>query len=150
MEKYIIVVANQMEPKSTVLLSMIQMPLISVWALAILIFAVFRKIIRTVLRSKYNDFSTIFLNTFGLSFGTAGDSANASLVSSSENLLIWFLSVFAMLASLLCSGMLFTEFSTSLLIPRINSLQDLGNNPHIEIWMPREFDISAKTWLQQQ
>lgn len=150
MEQYIIVVANQMERKSTVFLSMMQMPLISVWALAILIFAVFRKIFRFVLQTKYNDFSTIFLNTFGLSFGTAGDSANASLVSSSENLLIWFLSVFAVLASLLCSGMLFTEFSTSQLIPTINSLEDLGKNPQIDIWMPREFDISTKTWLQQQ
>lgn len=148
MDKYIIVVPNQMDRKSTLFLSIIQMPLISVWALAILIFAIFRKIIRSVLKTKYNDFSAIFFNTFGISFGAT--SANSSLVSSSENLTIWFLSLFAMLASLLCSGMLFTEFSTSLIMPSINSLNDLAKNPHIEIWMPKEFDISIKTWLQQQ
>lgn len=150
MENYVIVVPNKLERKTKLLISILEMPLISVWAFAIIIFSIFRKILRTVLKSKYNDFSSIFLNTFGLSFGTAGDSANSKMISSSEQLLIWFLSVFAMLASNLCSGMLFTEFSTSLLMPSINSLVDLGRNPHIEIWIPAEFDISTIAWLQPQ
>lgn len=149
-EKYMIVVPNTLERKSTLLLSIAQMPLFSVWALAIIIFAVFRKILRSVLNTRYNDFSIILLNTFGLSFGTAGESANSNLISSSEQLLLWFLSLFAMLASNLCSGMLFAEFSTSVLTPSINCLADLGKNSHIEIFMPHEFDNSTETWLQQQ
>lgn len=102
------------------------------------------------MKSKYNDFGSIFFNTFGLSFGTAGDSANTTLVSSSEQLLLWFLSVFAMLASILCSGMFFQEFFTSVLKPSINSLADLGNNPQIEIWMPSDIDIKSQNWIKQQ
>lgn len=150
MEKFIIVVPNQVQRKLTFFVSFLQMPLINVWALAIIIFTIFRKILRSVLKTKYNEFSSILFNTFGLSFGTAGGSANTIHISSSEKLLIWFLSLFAMLASMLCNGWIFTEFATSLLVPSINSLDDLGKNPNIEIWMPSDFDDSTETWLQQQ
>lgn len=148
MEKYIIVVHNKLERKLTQFLSILEMPLISVWAFAILIFSICRKILRSVLKSKYNEFSSIFFNTFGLTFGTAGGSNNTTLISGSEQLLLWFLSLFAIMANILCSGMLFKEFSTSLLMPSINSLDDLGKNPNMEVLMPTEFDIGTESWLQ--
>lgn len=150
MEKYIIVVLNKLERKLTLFLSVLEMPLISVWTIAIIIFAFLRKVLRSVLNSEYKHFGTIFLYTFGLSFGTAGNSNYTTHTSSSERLLLSFLSIFAMLAGILYSGMLFNEFSTSLLVPSINSLEDLGKNPHIEIWMPLEFDNSTETLLQHK
>lgn len=149
-EKFIIVVPNLVQRKSTLFLSILQMPLLNVWALAIIIFSIFRQILRSVLKSKSHDFNSILLNTFGLTFGTAGSSANTTKISNSEQILIWFLSLFGMLASVLCSGMLFQEFVTSSLISSINSLADLGKNAHIEIWMPEDFDNSTETWLQEQ
>lgn len=102
------------------------------------------------MKSKRNDFGLLVLNTFGLSFGLAGESANTSLISKSEKLLLWFLSLFAMLASILCSGLLFTEYATSLRMPKINSLADLSKNPQLEIWMPLDFHNRTEDWLKQQ
>lgn len=149
-DKFIIVVPNLLERKSILIWSIIQMPLISVWALGILFFSTCRKIIRTILKTRNNHFSAILLNTFGLSFGTAGETKSTSQISSSEHLLLWFLSIFAMFASILFSGMLFLEFSTSTLVPSINSLEDLGKFPHIDIWLPTRFDANTETWLNQQ
>lgn len=150
MENFVIVVPNKVQRKSTFFQSILQMPLISVWAFTIIIFTIFRKIIRSVMQSENNYFNAILLNTLGLTFGTAGESTNTTLICSSEQLLIWFLSLCAMMASNLCSGLLFTEFVTSVQTPSINSLADLGKNSHIEIYMPSDFDKSTETWLQQQ
>lgn len=150
LEKYTLVVPNLLRRKSALFLSILQMPLLSVWAVAIILFAIFRKIIRSVQKSKFYDFGEIFFNTFALSFGTAGQSANTTLISGSEHLLIWFLSLFAMLASILCSGIFFKEFTTISLIPSINSLEDLGRYPQIEVLMPSNFHNSMETWMKHR
>lgn len=150
LETYIIVVPNLLQRKSTLFLSILQMPLLNVWAVAIILFAISRKIIRSVQKSKLNDFTEILFNTFGLSFGTAGQSASTTLISSSEQLLVLFLSLFSMLAGILCSGILFKEYATSSLISKINSLEDLGRNPEIEVVMPPTLDISTEKWLKEQ
>lgn len=147
-EKFIIVVPNQVQRKSTLFLSIIR--IICVWVLVIFIFSIFQKIIRTIQMSRTNKFCAIFFNTFVLSFLTVTGSMNTTKIASSKQLSSWILSVFAVWASILCSGILFVEFSTSLLMPSINSLEDLGLNSHIDIWIPMHFDESMKTWLQQQ
>lgn len=150
-DSIVVVVPNIRLVQTTMLESLLEMPLFSVWAFAILLFTVSRKIIRNILRASRNNCMDIFIDTFGISFATGGGGlAAATLHSRAENLLILFLSVFSMLASIFCSGILFQQLTSSVSRPAINSLKDLAAHPNISVKMSWETDESTFMWLRER
>lgn len=148
MDSIVVIVPNIRLVQTSMLTTLLEMPLFSVWAFAIGLFSVSRKAIRKILQKPKNYFFEILIDTFGISFATGGGTASAVLHSRTENLLLLFLSVFSMLASIFCSGILFQQMTSSTSRPAINSLKDLSAHPHLDVKMSWDTDESTLTWLR--
>lgn len=122
----------------------IKSPLFSVWATALILFTLCRKLLQTIYSHKTlgthknTPSGSIFFETIGLMFGTTGLWSN--LVNKPEKILILFLSLCGMIASIFCTGMLFDQFAMDLSRPNINCLEDLAKNESIEIYVTKEFE----------
>lgn len=148
-KKFILVVPYIHKIQSTFWQSILNFPLINVWAIAILIFYICRKFIHFVLPSKRNaPHNGTLINTYGMSFGVTAAPANIS--NSTEKLLLLFLSIFALVASNLCSSILFSQFSTSSEEPAIQTFQDLGKFKTIDLMVPVLFTTEMHSWLREQ
>lgn len=152
-ESFVIVVPNLLHSNSSFFHTLLNIPLVNIWLLAISIFSVGRKALRTLNGSRSNGFIEIVFNTFGMSFGATSQTPRRGSAGDNnrpERVLVLFLSVFAMLASILCSGMLFQEFTNTVTMSSINSLEDLGKHQELEIWMLSDLHISTEQWLNEQ
>lgn len=83
--------------------------------------------------------SSIIFESIGLLFGTTG--LWRTITNKSETVLILFLSMFGMIASILCTGILFDQFAMDLTKPIINSLEDL--TPNIILFITNEFNLNS-------
>lgn len=152
-ESFVIVVPNILHSNSSFFKTLLNSPLVTIWVLAISIFSLGRKALRTLNGSHSNSFIEIVFNTFGMSFGATTQTprrGSAADTNRPERVLVLFLSVFAMLASILCSGMLFQQYTTTVAMSSINSLEDLDEHQEIEIWMLSDLHISTELWLNEQ
>lgn len=146
-QNYILVVPFLMRAQSTILKSILEFPLLNVWAITIGIFMICRKLVRIILKARKTYLFELFINTFGLSFGTTFPT---NVTSRSETILVLFLSVFSIVANNLCSGYLFQQLSTSTNLPAINSLADLNDFMHIDVYIPTFFSNETEKWLRDR
>lgn len=154
-ELFVLVVPNIYHDRSrfSVVQIIRRQPLITIWVVAILLFSFVRKCIRSALKTKPTAYVDILINTFGMSFGSTGPNpkrGSADDTNRSDRLLVVFVSVFAMLASILCSGVLFQQFTTVSTMSSIKSLEDLGEHLELEIWMLEDLHVSTEKWLRSQ
>lgn len=152
-ESFVIVVPNILHSHSSFFKTLLSTPLVNIWVLAISIFSLGRKALRTLIGSHSNSFIEIFFNTFGMSFSATSQTprrGSAADTNRPERVLVLFLSIFAMLAGILCSGMLFQQFTTTAKLSSIKSLEDLGEHLELEIWMLSDLHISTELWLNEQ
>lgn len=105
-----------------------QSPLVNVWTIAILLLTGARKCIWP----KHN-LIALFFETFGISFGMTSSKPGRNR---SENILLFFISIFAMLSGILCSGIIFQQLTVSTYSPAIQSIENLEQYPHIDIITP--------------
>lgn len=101
-------------------------PLMNVWLLTILLITITRILIRKWTNVNVHDSMKILLHTFGMSFGV--DSSNQSVFCRAEKIVVLFLSIFAMLASIFCSGYLFQQYTSDMSIPLIQTLNDVNKS----------------------
>lgn len=148
-ENYVMVVPNILQEKSTILKSILEFPLLSVWTITICIIFLCRTAIRKLCTSSAsNDWIEIFFNTFGLSFGMSGAT---NVLNTAERVLILFLSIFTILSSNLCTSILFNQqFTTVAYMPSINAFCDLDKYPVLEVYMPADFHNNTRDWLSTQ
>lgn len=146
---YLTIVPNEMMENTAVWDRLISSPLFSVWASSIAVFSAMRIVVRTKstnwkfrkLHTSENDLLYIFFDTFGLSFGTTSAHGVHAL---SEQIIVTFLSLFCILASIFCSGFLFEQMTTSTYIPKIKTFEDVLNSS-LDLYIDNElrlpFDI---------
>lgn len=129
---YVLIVPSMLKLESKLSEFIFRSPLIRIWAIAIVMFTLFRITQRKCAnpRESANRLVYIPFNTFGLSFGST---SVTGVKSRSELITVFFLSVFGMLAGLLFSGLLFEELTTTESIPQITTLSDLSMYPNIQI-----------------
>lgn len=140
MENYVILVPSIKKQKYLIIDFIIGSPLINVWAITIVLFLSIRIVIRKLTHTMiYTNVSALFLNTFGHSFGVADVLVTRSR---SERILMFFLSLFALLSGILLSGSLFEHLTNVSDEFTINTIDDLCNDPNIDIIMPLSFNMS--------
>lgn len=144
-ETYIMIVPNYMVIYSEAILIsfLLKSPLLNVWAIAILIFTIGRKII-----SRKSKFGDILITTIGLIFGTS--STYQQSIKKSEKVLILFCSLFAFLSGIICTGFIFQELTSTSYKPSINSLSDLAKHSDLNVWSSGFLRASFVDWLINQ
>lgn len=128
-------------------------PLISIWVAAILLFSIVRKWLRSTLKTPPTAYEELLINTFGMSFGSTGPNPRRGSRgdrNGADRMLSLFVSVFAMLAAILCSGVLFQQFTAASTASSIRTLEDLGQHLELEIWMLEDLHASTEQWLRSQ
>lgn len=121
-EKLVIIVPNEWTYTGFTIGTILKSPLLSVWTLSILLFTLLRKILQIITETKSTrqTLSNVLFDTFGRTFGNSA----YTIENRPERILIIFLLISALLADILCTGMLFEQYATKQWIPRINSLAD--------------------------
>lgn len=137
-ENFVIIVPTEYQEKLEFFNYFLQSPLFNVWLAIILLITICRKIFQHLLNKIINSrtITYIWIDTVGISFGT---SSGSKIYNRSENVLIYFLSIFSMIAGIFCSGMLFKQFSINSYTPTILTLKDLNQNNHLTIYVPDVF-----------
>lgn len=125
-------------------------PLINVWLFNIFLITIIRIVIIKWTCGSVNDSTRVLLYTFGMSFGVG---TSDSVSCRAERLVVLFLSIFAMLASIFCSGYLYQQYTSDSRIPVIQTLSDL-NKSNLNILAVNDL-VDGKTdhrlqWLQSQ
>lgn len=134
---YVILVKSEFIENTAASDKLLKSPLLTVWASAIVAFSIIRILVRQLLLFKFTDnpshnsFLYILFNTFGLSFGAT--SANG-LNSRAEMILVLFVSLFSMLAGIVCAGFLFEQLTITRSVQAINSFQDLMQHEELELF----------------
>lgn len=138
-EKIVIIVPLEWKSMSiTSFMSVVNSPLFKVWIVAILGVTLLRMWLQKCIHRKSRPLIDLFFETFGSTFG----SVSGRLIDNRpERILMLFLLFGAVLADILCTGILFEQFSTKQLTPTINSLADLMDaknyNSHQTLCIPK-------------
>lgn len=141
--EYVIVVPSNLKEQSSLGDMLLKSPLISVWTLCVGLITLTRVVIRKLLAFK-NDVSTnsshnayiyIIFNTFGLSFGAT---SVQGAITKSEKTIVLFLSLFCVVAGILCTGFLLENLIITTAEERINSLEEVFLEDDMYILMPYE------------
>lgn len=146
-ENYILCVANGEHKQSKLLDSILKFPLFNVWSLTIITVTLVRIMLRALQRSPRNHFLPILITTCGLCFGAV---SSIKVSNRPERVLLLFVSLFTLVSGILCSGLLFQKVATSIDLPDITSLAQLGQHSNFDIYMPQDFDEATEQWLSQQ
>lgn len=137
-EKLLIIVPKEWKNDSYTIETILYSPLLSVWSLSILLFTLIRKILQNIFETKstrrsQRAFGNILFDTFGRTFGNS----SYAIQNRPERILILFLLISALLADILCSGMLYELYSNRHRTPRIDSLAEfLAHSGHRPILVP--------------
>lgn len=135
-----------MRKQSALIDIFLRSPLFRVWAIAIgvssLARALFRRYSAQARRSDENQrpnaFVYISFNTFGLSFGMTGAHG---VTNRSEQLIALFVSLFAILAGIFCTGIIFEQFTITSNAVTINTVDDLIDHKELNIYLPFDFFV---------
>lgn len=119
---------------------------------AIVLVGFIRKIIQTLIYRHLQYFTTnikdgdIYFDTLKITFTGLG---YITIKNRSERILVLFLSIFFMLASMYFCGDIYKQIATAVFTPTINSLETL-NESNINIFLPYgRFDENTEKWLRQ-
>lgn len=127
-ESYQILVRNDRITETMVWQFFVHSPLINVWAVTIVLFTGLRfgfRAFTPASRSPPRSLSHIFFDTFGLSFGVTG---GARTHSRAERILQVTISLFALCASLYCSGLLVQHRTFRVDTPVYQTKADIRSN----------------------
>lgn len=139
--KYVVVVPRTLETASMDWQSVIRSPLFCVWSTMIFLFTALRKLLQHF-AGPTDTISDIFFDTFAMSFGMAG---HRRIHNRPERILLTFLYFVAMLAGIICSGMLFNQFTMAQGKASINTLKELEASK-LPIMMPDCFGPGVIKW----
>lgn len=140
--RYVDLVPKRIEKYYISFNDIIKSPLLCVWAVALILFSILRKLFQFIYGQRFfghrkeTHISSIVFESIGLLFGTTGLWNNIN--NKPETVLTLFLSIFGMIASIFCTGILFDQFSADLFTLTINSIEDLGKNESIIIYFTNE------------
>lgn len=129
-QKLVIIVP--LEWKSWSITTLVKSPLFNVWTAAIITVTFLRMgLQKCIYHRQSRSLLDLFFDTFGLIFGTA---SGRPIDNRPERMLMLFLAFGALLAGILCTGILFEQFTTKQRTPTINSLSDLltDENDNVE------------------
>lgn len=138
--EYVFLVPKSFKEENALWGKLLNSPLFTVWASATAVFTIGRILVRKVLIVRFtdntsrNDLIYILFNTFGLSFGTT--SAHG-VHSRAELILILFVSLFNVLAGVLCASFLFGQFAITNYVPFINSFEEFLSHTELHLIRPR-------------
>lgn len=124
-------------------------PLINVWLFIIIVMTIVRILIKKWLNQKLSDWTAILLHTFGMSFSVPSSQV---ISNRSEKVLILFLGMFAILASIFCSGYLIKQYTIDSQTRLIKTLEDL-NKSMLPIYACKEIYSESYAnieWLRRQ
>lgn len=132
--------------QSAVMDIILRSPLFRVWAIAIGVSTVARGIFRhysiqnsaSVENRRLNAFVYIVFNTFGMSFGMTGAHG---VTNRSEQMIALFVSFFAILAGIFCTGIIFEQFTITSNKATINSVADFIAQPMLNVYLPYGFEV---------
>lgn len=145
-DQFVVVVPTQYQSVSKLLQTMMNNPITRIWAITIITFTIMRK-----LSQKFGSFenknraagsTSIFFQTLGVTFGTTGQEPK----NRSEAVLLLFLTLFALLSGILCSGLFFQQITTSVKTPTITTIAQLLQRKDLEMVLPVWMNESVKYW----
>lgn len=141
MVKYVMIVPNIQGYKIKTMGALLKSPLITVWAISILLFSLMRLLIRKIKKQIQNCNSLVYIvfNTFGLLFATT---SVTDVNERSERMLTVFISFYSLLSSIGCSSFLFTQLTFGFDFPLINTVADLLQYEQINIMVPMELETA--------
>lgn len=126
-KKLLIIVPKYLTPKSFFWQSLVSSPLLSVWILVIILFTVLQIVFRRVVPTAINYLiSDKFIETVGIILGTSTPNYQKKNLIKSELILIIFGSIFALLAGIYFSGMIFEQLITTVMLPNISTIEDIN------------------------
>lgn len=133
--EYVVLIPNDRLEHADILEKFLNSPLFSIWASSIGVFALVRVIFRKLAHWNHvyapasrNDLVYIPFNTIGLSFGMT---APHRIQSRAELVLVLYISLFCLLAGILCTG--FTLVNSVL---AINSIEELYDKTEMRLFRP--------------
>lgn len=110
--------------------------LFNIWLTSVLAFTILRWICRKIVFRLPPNFTYLFFDTFGQSFGTGG---NGNYVNHAERILVFSIALFSMLASALFSGGLLVQFTLSPKQQQFTKLEDLAyENSKLQVLLSKE------------
>lgn len=141
--EYVIIVPSNFKEQSSIGDKLLKSPLFSVWTLCVGLITLTRIVIRRFFAFNYNistnsspnEYIYIFFNTFGLSFGAT---TVQGATTKSEKTIVLFLSVFCVVAGILCTGFLLEQVMITKTEQKIDSLEELLLADDMLIAMPFE------------
>lgn len=148
-DDYVVIVPNELRTSTRIWLAIIRSPLFSVWAMAIGIFTLARKMLRHLAADGKPSatMGSILFDTIGLTFGTTSGVVRR-IKNRPERVLVLFLTLVAMLAAIMCPGHLFEELSTVSYRPKINTFDELKRS-NMGIMVPSQMDDVTIDWLNK-
>lgn len=131
---------------------MLRSALFNVWFLIIILVTISRKMIEKMLTQKNvnlpktSNITDLFFDTVQIAFCGVG---NLTIKNKPTKILLTFLSIFYLLAGLLCSGSFFQEITAGTYKPQINSIEDL-NKTNLTINVSSDLNENTFNWLKMQ
>lgn len=125
-DEIVLVVPNFMKEKSNLWEMVRDSPLLNVWFFTILLITIIRILIKKWTNANgVDDATKVLLETFGMSFGVG---SSYSVCCRAEKTIVLFLNIFAILASIFCSGYLYQQYTSDNRIAVIQTLGDLNKS----------------------
>lgn len=150
--EYVIIVPSDIKEHLGIGDMLLKSPLFTVWAICVGVITLSRMVIRRLFafnsqfdkrNSSQNAFVYIFFDTFGLSFGaTSAQGAE----SKTEKAIVLFLSIFCIVAGILCTGFLLEQLIETKAEQKINSLEQLIFEEDLDIVLPSDLNFVAKQY----
>lgn len=121
-DRTVVIVPNNNISTLFLLQNIVRSTIFIIWIGISLTFMLLRKLFQNITKSPYMPMVKIFFDSLGLLIGTASGS---KVFNRPERILTLWLSIFAVLTSLLFSGFLFQQMAGSSKASTINNLKDL-------------------------
>lgn len=150
--EFVILVPMDFKEESALWDKLLNSPLFTVWASATVVFTTGRILVRRLLivrftdNTSHNDLVYILFNSLGLSFGTT---TAHGVHSRAEMILVLFVSLFNVLAGILCASFLFEQLAITNYVPIINSFEDFLDHTELRLIRPSIPNFSSEIFPNQ-
>lgn len=135
--EFVILVPMDFKEESALWDKLLNSPLFTVWASATVVFTD---------NTSHNDLVYILFNSLGLSFGTT---TAHGVHSRAEMILVLFVSLFNVLAGILCASFLFEQLAITNYVPIINSFEDFLDHTELRLIRPSIPNFSSEIFPNQ-
>ena len=129
-DKLVIIVPNKMVATSLLIKLILESPLLVVWSITIIVMTILRlAFLQKNGKNRANHTGRIILDTYSIAFTGAGF---VTIKKRPERILMFSLSIFSILSSIFCTSLIFQQYTSDLMHPVINSIEEL-NKSDLEI-----------------